>query len=519
MYIWTSATVPPPAKSSALVRRNQMLSCTLLAIFLKVLSTMHRALLLPEVVAAIIRSGASDASFARTCLLVNRLFFEETCRILWHGCGAQYFSAAAGHPTPDICHLASISRQSRERAQVYANFLRILTFGQPADTYPYGDEAQWHGNLACLEFPQLQEVGFSIADDAVNLNKADVVLHYAQPSVKIFRLHEGSELSDSFLDALNAQCPQLQQVFLRTSAENAITEAGLVRFLVSCGSLESLQLEGGFDELWARDAFHAAAQYAGLELLGAPMIQEEWIKDLKTGFPALSTLYTSTSIRGLDMLHQLVPNLTTLRTKSQSPCTTISAIASFTKLQELRLSFDEDSSFDGEELLVLATECPNLRELIFAEESEHPKVAGLDDSMMDRIARHLPSIKSLTLNVDTTKPLTMHSIRTLSSRCPKLEKLSLSSITIDWDELASRPDDDVMSTKIWSIDIFLHDDQPLLPYNEGYDEEQTDSNRIAELASSFSSWFPKLAYFNLVGGGEGEVQFDDRVGDITTERW
>ncbi|KAK6821043.1 hypothetical protein PG987_015443 [Apiospora arundinis] len=269
---------------------------------------MHRALLLPEIVAAIIKSSSGEPGYLHTCLFINRLFWEEACRILWYGCGSRYNSATAGHVTPGIRQLAEISQRSRQRAQLYANFVNILDFSEPQESWPYGDEARWHGDLGCLQFPQLQEARFSPSDEATSLNKGEVVIRYAQPSLREFGCEAGSEFSDNTLDELRTRCPKLKHLSL-SSITNTLTQDGLLRFLRTFDSLQYLKMQIGTQDLWTRDTFLAVGHYAGLELLDLPVIEDEWIQGQETLFPALKYLYTDISTSGLNLLNRHVPSL------------------------------------------------------------------------------------------------------------------------------------------------------------------------------------------------------------------
>jgi hypothetical protein len=324
------------------------------------MSVTYRALVVPEIVAAIIRSGSSEKGFLHSYLLINRLFFIESFRLLWYGCGTRYNDATAGHATPDICHLARISQENRQQAQVYANYIHVLNFAEPADTYPYGDKAQWHSHLICLEFPRLQEVGFYESLNAATLNRGDVVIHYAQPNVQVFCLRASSGLSDSFLDTLYLRCPKLRTIHINTSFENTITTNGFLQFLRRTVSLESLVTESRFEQLWPQDGFRVIEHYTSLQLLQFPLIRDEWIAqygtlnllELQDILPALKSLYISASPHGLELLQQCVPGLTTIDISFQVSCTTISTATDFTQLENLALQFVENSSFDNGELLV-----------------------------------------------------------------------------------------------------------------------------------------------------------------------
>ena len=88
---------------------------------------MHRALLLPEIVATILETNSSSPGFLHTCLFISKTFSEEACRILWYACGAYCF---AEHGTPNIRHLAQIAIRDTERAQYYADFVHVLGFSE-----------------------------------------------------------------------------------------------------------------------------------------------------------------------------------------------------------------------------------------------------------------------------------------------------------------------------------------------------------------------------------------------------
>ncbi|KAK7961871.1 uncharacterized protein PG986_002696 [Apiospora aurea] len=456
---------------------------------------MHRAFLLPEIVAAIVKSESGEPGYLYTCLLVNRQFYQEACRILWHGCGSSYNSATAGHVTPGIRQLAEISQRSRQRAQLYANFVNILYFAEPEDTWPYENEAAWHGDLACLQYPQLQEVVFEPTDDAASLNTGDTIISYAQPSLHTFRLCRGSALSDGVLDDLCTRCPQLQHLELSSSANN-ITQDGLLRFLRTFNSLESLKLGAGFEGLWSEETFRAVGLNKNLELLHISTIEDGWLQGDEIMFPALKHLASRISTRGLGLLSRHVPNLTWIHATVLSPCTSIEAFIDYPRLKDLVVEFEDGGSFMGNDLLLIAESCPDLQLFEVCDEGACPQIEGLDDPMMEKIASSLPKIKEFKLaKVDTgARPLTLQSIKSLGAYCPNLKELVLSSISIDWDE-----GDGIISDTIWSMDLDLHSGHTLL-WPDDYDEDEDDGahvskQQIAEMAERFARRFPENGIF------------------------
>lgn len=483
---------------------------------------MHRALLLPEIVAAIVKSESSTPGYLFACLFVNRLFSEEACRLLWYGCGSRYNSATAGHVTAGISRLAEISQRSRQRAQVYANFVHILNFAEPDETWPYGDEAKWHSHLTCLQYPQLQELECYESPDAAKLNKGDVVIRYAQPSLRTFGLHEGSGLSDAFFDELRTRCPQLQQLTL-SSIDNTMTQGGLLRFLRSQVSLQGLTLDAGFQRLWTKEACHAIAQYPKLEFLQLYEIQDDWIQEEPRMFPALKHLYTRISPVGLARLSRHVPDLATLHATLPSSCTSIEAVVNYPRLKELHVSYDDGAILRRSDLLLIAESCPNLQCFVIGDACP-PQAEDLDDLMIDKIAQGLPKLKEFKLQykVETgNKSLTLQSVKSLGRHCPNLEDLKLSGISVDWEE-----GDGIVSDSVWSLALDLHiDHAPLWPADYDPDSDNDDGGphvvskeRIGEMAECFARRFPKLQYFYLDGGGEGEEELQDRLDSITLDK-
>ncbi|KAK8122774.1 hypothetical protein PG984_011444 [Apiospora sp. TS-2023a] len=482
---------------------------------------MHRALLLPEIVAAIVKSESGAPGYLYTCLFINRLFSEEACRLLWYGCGSRYNSATAGHVTPGIRQLGEISQQSRQRAQIYANFINILQFAEPNETWPYGNEAKWHSDLACLQYPQLQELTLSPADDSATLNRGDVIINYARPSLRTFAL-DGSALSDEFLHELRTRCPQLQRLTL-SSIDNTMTQDGLLRFLRTQVSLECVWLQTGFERLWTEEVFHVVAQYPNLELLELYDIPDDWIRGEQRMFPALKWLYTRISPNGLVLLSRHVPTLETLHATLPSTCTSIEAIVNYPRLKDLRVSYDDGAILRTSDLLLIAENCPGVQCLEIGE-SCPPRGEGLDDSMVEKMAQGLPQLKELKLHytVNTgSKPLTLQSIKSLGLHCPNIEQLELTCISIDWEEA----DNSTISDSLWTLSLSLHIDHvPLWPedydrHSDNNDGTHVSKEHIAEMGGRFARRFPKMSSFFLDGGGEGEEELQMAADDIAMERY
>lgn len=175
---------------------------------------MHRALLIPEIVTAIVRAGKTESGLLYSCLIVNKLFSIEACRILGKGC---YGIFGLGHIFPKICDLGQMVLREDigpQRAQHYANFVRVLVFqeddiGEDDDT----DDAQWHPQLRQLQFPLLEDLNIWKTKSSEHSNTEDTTLHYVHPGLRDLRVDASGRLSDS-LSASSVLCSNCLSRFL-----------------------------------------------------------------------------------------------------------------------------------------------------------------------------------------------------------------------------------------------------------------------------------------------------------------
>lgn len=480
---------------------------------------MHRALLLSEIIATILRAEISSPGFLYTCLFINSAFSIEATRILWDGCGARYNSAAAGHVAPDIKDLARIVLQDPRRAQYYANFIRILMFHDEGEANDFIDEARWHRELAAIQFPMLEEVGLFESDNATSLNTGDAITHYAQPNVKYFTLRQGSLLSDSFLDTLHRSCPKLKSLTLNGTSDNTVSEDGLVRFLEGTNSLESLDFRTGLDGSWSCKALHIITGYRNLKLLSIPDIQDDWIDSLRhaspiyPAFPNLKYFFTGTSDQGLEFLALYAPNLDTLSLDLQNlpPSRYILASASkFTRLTSLAVHFSPQSTLTGHDLVVLTQKCPQLTDISIGEdEGSRPSGFGISDSVIDEVARNLPKLSQLILIFDNPGLLTWQSLLSFARHCKSLEMLKI-SCNVNWQEAVHGMQENIFST-LWSLEIVLDENNR--------DGKIADGSELDAFASRFAALVPKLTNFVIEGGNKTDESLEMAVGEICMARY
>uniref|UniRef100_A0A8H7N672 F-box domain-containing protein n=1 Tax=Bionectria ochroleuca TaxID=29856 RepID=A0A8H7N672_BIOOC len=280
---------------------------------------MHHLFVVPEIVAVIVKSGSLCKGYLYTCRLVNRVFFQESARLLWYACGRGVWTPSeTGHALANVEHLISVSRKEPQRAQVYANFICILQFSEWFEGNEYRNEFEWHHELLSLQFPQLQTVYFVVGDSTTRFITGQALLHYAQPTVGDLYVTMCSQLSDVFLDTLSSKCPRLMHLYLLSCTDNTVTGEGLVRFLSRSRQLRALLIQHAFDDLWSEEVFRIIEQLPNLHRVGLPFIEESWLEEV-TGFQALTSLDTSISNRGLALLAASLPYLLELQLDFKSP--------------------------------------------------------------------------------------------------------------------------------------------------------------------------------------------------------
>ncbi|PSN62438.1 hypothetical protein BS50DRAFT_443953, partial [Corynespora cassiicola Philippines] len=333
-----------------------------------------RALSLPEIIANVVREGAAIPGLLYSNLLVNRIFYHETCQVLWYGCGHNS-PTAYEHVTPDIDDLVCIVRKNKSRAQHYANLIHHLVFNE-AEPDDLLRETSFHQELSVLKFPRLTEVIFlENGTSTASLNTGDVVIHYAQPNVTEFGLMGGSQISDDFLEALVHCCPKLRWLTIHT-IYNTVTEEGLAKFLRSAILLDFFDVRKSFKDAWTYETFQAMACHERIQMAFVPIILEEWINQLSHSgyyhklFPVLKHLQTGVSDDSLSLIAKHAPNLDSLFLELQHlpPSSRILASAAkFNHLTDLVISFAPGSHVHGQDIVQVVQGCPVLRSLHISE--------------------------------------------------------------------------------------------------------------------------------------------------------
>lgn len=475
---------------------------------------MHRALLLPEIVTAIVRAGKTEPGLLYNCLFVNKLFSHEACRILWKGC---YGIFGVGHITPAISDLGNMVLNpniGRERAQFYANFIRVLVFQEEEGSH-LEEDALWHPQLCSLQFPLLEDLNIWKTKSAEALNTEQAILHYIHPGLRDLRVDASGPLSDHFLDEVSRLCPRLQQ--LDMDFQNVtISKEGLARFLKRMPYLEGIHV-AALDKSWSAEAFAAVAKYARLKLLHVPAVLEAWFDDLQSPilFPALRQFYAlNTTGKALLRLHSANPRLEALHLYNGSrlgPEDVLSAASNFSRLTNFRYQPGPNAAVAGQDLVKLARGCPHLTYMaVGQDQAVIPDIINMNDSAMYSIAQNLPFLREFYLLGRSESPPSIDSILSaFNQHCPLLNRLEISCGS-DWNTFASPHP--WLFPNLWTIGL----------YPQSHIEETVPEHNYNLLLAHFKTfapgWFPKLEFFNIIDADDREQELNDYMYEIGYKR-
>ncbi|EUC39583.1 hypothetical protein COCMIDRAFT_60966, partial [Bipolaris oryzae ATCC 44560] len=324
----------------------------------------HRALLLPEVVAAILNTGSDEPGLLYNCLFVNHLFLEEARRILWSTCD----SFTGVHP--DIQDLGTMVLRDDigpYRAQVYANLVRELSFHYDNTQI---DQTSWHSVLCQLEFPQLVSVSFWETDHGAALNTEAIILHYAKSNLRQLSVDGCVPLSDHFFDRMASLCSKLNYLLLHPFKVTASSDS-VVRMLKRMPNIGSVDLERGFEEVFSLKMLEVIASYPNLNQAVLPYVQDDDLLAIqadaeKRWFPKLRYLYISATAESLRIFRQIVPGIEAIGLKNHEMGRTNDVLISasgFRQLTSFTAQLNSSTVIHGDELLQLAQGCPGLEEL------------------------------------------------------------------------------------------------------------------------------------------------------------
>lgn len=470
----------------------------------------HRALLLPEVIAAILNTGSDEPGLLYNCLFVNHLFLEEARRILWSTCD----SFTGVHP--DIQDLGAMVLRDDigpHRAQVYANLVRELSFHYDN---AYIDQTSWHSVLCQLQFPQLVSVSFWETDHGATLNTEAVILHYAKSNLRQLSVDGCAPLSDYFFDTMTSLCSRLNYLLLRPFKVTASSDS-VVRMLERMPNVDSLDLERGFEEVFSFEMLRVIASYPNLDQAILPYVQDDHLLAIqadaeKRWFPKLRHLYLSATAESLRVFRQIAPGIEAIGLRNHDMGRTNNVLISasgFRQLTSFTAQLSSSTVIHGYELLQLAQGCPGLEELKIGIDSwsdTKPSATGITDNLIRELAPHLCNLKHLYLlfESDTQSELEcIQSIQTLGRHCKKLEELVMSCRS-DWPLITSLPQKETpLAASLEQLQL-LPDNHMRQCLTE---EEYSDLLRIWR--DNAKAWLPQLSLMIIRDADDWEEAFVD----------
>ncbi|USP72739.1 hypothetical protein yc1106_00013 [Curvularia clavata] len=471
----------------------------------------HRALLLPEVVAAILNAGSDESGLLYNCLLVNHLFLEEARRILWSTCD----SSTGVHP--DIQNLGEMVLRDDigpHRAQVYANLVRELSFHYDNT---YIDQTSWHSVLCQLQFPQLVSVSFWETDHGAILNTEAVILHYAKSNLRRLSVDCCVPLSDYFFDAMAGFCSRLNYLLLRPFKVTA-SSGSVVRMLEKMPNIDTVEFERGFQKAFSLEMLRVIASYPNLNQTVLPYVQDGHLLAIqadaeKRWFPKLRYLYISATAETLRLFCQLVPGIEAIGLRNHGMGRTnhvLTSASGFRQLTSFTAQLSLSTVIHGDELIQLAKGCPGLEELNIGIDSwsdTKPSATGITDDLIRELALHLSNLKQLYLLFESdagSKPGCIQSIQTLGQHCKKLEELAL-SCRFDWPSILSLPQREQMplAVSLEQLELLPEDHMRQSLTEEEY------SGLLDAWRYNAKTWLPQLRFMMIRNADDWEEAFID----------
>ncbi|PVI08397.1 hypothetical protein DM02DRAFT_607809 [Periconia macrospinosa] len=465
---------------------------------------MHHALSQPEIVGMIVRSGPSRRrGFYFTCLRLNKLFFEETVRVLWHKCNG----------SPSIKDLATLEIGRR---RFYAQYINVLSFGV---AWWIGatldDDSRYISHLHDLPWPRLRELTFYAPCRGTDIKPL------LRTNLVKFAVRDCRELNDENLEWLRAGSSRLRSFDVRLSQKgNKIGTQELQKFLTHFKSLEKL---GFLGMQWTLESFETVAQYSRLHTLACPPILQGWPKKIESGLSTLTSLTCAISAKALEELSRLALRLTYLQINIEAPSQgLVRAASKFENLEILKLITPRGGvewEISGAELISLARNCKNLE--VFSidhttsqydenfpsppgtppEEYLHPTGVDMSDDNIAAAAQHFRNLKEMKITFGNAAGLSFASIQSLCENCRDLESLII-TCDVDW-ELFEQTNFDISFPAMTDLRI-QRATQAMPPLAPNDDVLRSIVRKLADL-------LPSLTNFEIYTGEPFEHDLSDAV--------
>ncbi|KAE9369825.1 hypothetical protein N431DRAFT_560552 [Stipitochalara longipes BDJ] len=471
---------------------------------------MHEIFSIPEMVAAILTTDTVEHALLQNCLQVNRLFSHEATRILWDRCGTEFPISNSRNKEPTVHALANIAARDVSRARYYANCIRELRFIRSREDWPKITEGkQWHDYLLNLHFPILE---YFTSDGRTN---DDSELDALKATGPFYDFHSNERVG-LFWHVLRSS-PKLKSIDLALDEPDFFetVEAEAIGFIKSTPALSSLSLSFVYHDgkdfpnnVWQPGVLSSLAALPVFRKLQGQNLSAMILQSLPAGsFPALKELATGYA-GSIAILPSLFPNLSVLKLElSKAFDEGLGSLASLSYLTHLDLTFAEDSTFSGPDLIALAHGCPHLTTVnlpcapVLMMGDPCPRGEDINDATIEVFAGALPNLETLCIGLEDHSALTHQAIISLARHCPELGRFH---ITAD----VSMPDlieglkkiGDVPFQSMMFMRFYLPED---------VEHTYEDTSELAE--QLVRRLAPSLCEFQINGGSESDIELQDMV--------
>ncbi|KAF4631893.1 hypothetical protein G7Y89_g6235 [Cudoniella acicularis] len=471
---------------------------------------MHDLFSIPEMVAAILMTDTVEHALLQNCLQVNRLFSHEATRILWDRCGTEFPISNSRNKEPTVHALANIAARDVSRARYYANCIRELRFVRSRENWPKITEGeQWHDYLLNLHFPILE----SFTSDGCT--KDDSELNALKTTGPFYDFHSPERVG-LFWHILRSS-PKLKTIDLALDEPDFFesVEEEAIEFIKSTPALSSLSLSFVYHDgkdfpnnIWQPGVLSSLAALPVFRKLQGQNLSAKFLQNLPEGsFPALKELATGYA-GSIAVLPSLFPHLSVLKLELSEPIDErLGRLADLSCLTYLDLTFAEDSTFLGPDLIALAHGCPHLTTVnlpsasVLMMEDPCPRGEDINDATIEAFARALPNLNTFCIGLEDRSTLTHQAIISLARHCPELGYFH---ITAD----VSMPDLIEGLKKIGDVPL------QSMTYMRFYLPEDVkhtyeDTSELAE--QLVRRLAPELCEFQINDGSESDIKLQDLV--------
>ena len=292
-------------------------------------------------------------------------------------------------------------------------------------------------------------------------------------------------------------------------------EEEAIEFIKSTPALSSLSLSFVYHDgkdfpnnIWQPGVLSSLATLPVFRKLQGQNLNAKFLQNLPEGsFPALKELATGYA-GSTAVLPSLFPNLSVLKLELSEPINEgLGRLADLSCLTYLDLTFAEDSTFSGLDLIALAHGCPYLTTVnlpstsVLVMEDPCPRGEDINDATIEVFARALPNLNTFCLGLEDRSALTHQAIISLARHCPELGYFHITANV-------SMPDLIEGLKKIGDVPL------PSMAYMRFYlpeDVEHTykDTSELAE--QLVRRLAPGLCEFQINDGSKSDIELQDLV--------